>query len=295
MNGWDFSILWQAGRAVLAGGNPYSSGYFYYPLPFAYGTAILALLPERLSFWLWIAANLLILIVVFRRSFWHWIFFLPILHMLSSGNVDLLFWVMARGLGRHWRGAVLGALITLKPQVALLLLPWHLLDWLRSDRLTLGRWAVITTLLWATPLLWRPSWIAEWTEATPDLSWLTASNSPGLFGSLKVWPFLAIPLALVAVALFAWGIRQRDEIARACALLASPVGMFYQTMALLDCAPAAVLVPISLLAAVVSLASGTFIPFMLLPLAVIAWHMSRARRGPEGSVPSNPERRGTVA
>jgi len=294
MNGWDFSILWQAGSAVLGGQNPYSSGYFYYPLPFAYGTAILALLPEQISFGLWIAANLFILVAVFRRSFWHWVFFLPILHMLSSGNVDLLFWVIARGLGRHWRGAVLGALITLKPQVALILLPWHLLDWLKSDRLTLGRWAVITTLLWATPLLWQPSWIAEWTEATPDLSWLTASNSPGLFSLLKVWPHLAIPLSLFAVALFAWGLWQRNEITRACALLTSPVGMFYQTMALLDCAPAVVLVPISLLAAALSLASGTFIPFALVPFAVVAWHWSRARKRPEGSVPSDPERRGTL-
>jgi len=272
MNGWDFSILWEAGRAVLSGQTPYSTAFFYYPLPFAYALAILALLPEKVSFGLWIVVNLLILVAAFRRTFWHWILYAPVLHMLSSGNVDLLFWAMERGLGRHWRGAILGALITLKPQVAVVLLPWHLLDWLRNDRSTLGRWVVLTTLLWTTPLVWHPSWLAEWLRASPDLSLHAASNSPGLFSLLNAWPRLAIPLAIVAAALFAWGQFQGKETARASALLGSPIGLFYQTMAVLGCAPAPLLVPISLLAVVLSVASRTFIPFALLPLAVMAWH-----------------------
>jgi len=287
MNAWDFSILWQAGQALLSGQSPYSTPFFYYPLPFAYGMAIMALLPQKVSFGLWIAMNLFLLMAAFRKTFWHWLLYVPVLHMLSSGNVDLLFWAMERQMGRHWRGAILGALITLKPQVALLLLPWHILDWLRHDRLVLMRWLVITISLWGAPLVWDPSWVADWLQASPDLTLHTASNSPGLFSLLKIWPGIVIPISVVAVTFFTWGQAQGKETARACALLSSPIGLFYQTMALLGCAPAGMLVPVSLLAAMLSLLSGTFIPFALLPFVVIAWHRYRVFKPENASLTSN--------
>jgi hypothetical protein len=280
MNGWDFSILWHAGQAVLAGQSPYSVAFFYYPLPFAYALVTFALLPESVSFWLWVALNVGLLILVFRRRFWTWLFYVPMLHMLSSGNVDFFWWVMERGLGRHWRGAIIGALMTLKPQVAILLLPWHLFDWLRHERSVLARWALLTFLLWAAPLAWDPGWITDWLSATPNLNIQTATNSPGLFSLLKAWPQLLIPVMVCAAAIFLWGIWQENEVVRASAVLASPIGMFYQTMALLGCAPPWLLVPTSLVAAALSIATNTFIPFILIPLAVIAWHVRTQRVHP---------------
>lgn len=255
MNGWDFSIIWHAGQAVLAGQNPYSVRFFYYPLPFAYAVATFALLPEPVSFGLWVAVNLLLLIIVFRKRFLLWLLYFPMLHMFSSGKVDFFWWVLERGLGRHWRGAVLGALMTLKPQVAFLLLTWHLFDWLRHDRSVLARWAILTILLWGTPLLWEPGWIGDWLSVTPSLTQHTAGNSPGLFSLLKAWPQLLIPVVVGAAAVFAWGLWQTKEIARASAVLASPIGMFYQTMALLGCASTWLLVPASVTAAALSIMS----------------------------------------
>jgi len=285
MGGWDFSILWHAGQAVLAGQNPYCVLFFYYPLPFTYALVVFAVLPEQVSFWTWVAVNVALLIVVFRRRFWHWLLFVPVLHMLSSGNFDLLLWTMERGVGRHWRGAFLGALLTLKPQAAFLLLPWHLYDWLRHDRSVLVRWAILTILLWATPLLSQPNWVMDWISVVPRLTQFTFSNSPGLFSLLKAWPQLRIPVAMGALAVFVWGIRQSKEIARAGAVLASPIGLFYQTLALLACAPAWLLVPVSIIAAALTVATQTFIPFTLIPLAVLAWHL-RARRVHRTVVPT---------
>jgi hypothetical protein len=82
---------------------------------------------------------------------------------------------------------------------------------------------------------------------------------------------------MAALAVFVWGILQSKEIARAGAVLASPIGLFYQTMALLGCAPPWLLVPVSIMAAALTVATQTFIPFTLIPLAVLAWHL-HARR-----------------
>jgi hypothetical protein len=274
MNGSDFEIFWYAARAVLEGRDPYAVYHFFYPLPFAYLISIFGLLPKWWSFGVWIGVNLLIVIIIFRKNFWHWIFYLPILHLISSGQVELLWWVMERGVGRHWRGALLAAIMTLKPQAALILLPWHVLDWLRNDRKTLIRWAVITFFIWATPLLWRPTWIVEWINETPPYTLNSASNTPGVLGFIRISsdPIFVIILAIIAAIIFIWGQFQTKEIARASAILGSPLGLFYSTMALLGCAPPGLLVPVSLVAAALSLLTFSFVPFILLPIAVLVWH-----------------------
>lgn len=277
MNGWDFSVLWQAGQAVLSGQDPYQVNYFYYPLPFAYLCAFLAIFPEKVAFWGWITANVALLVYIYRRKFWQWMLYLPVLHMLSSGQVDLAFWGLERAIRTTWLGAFLAALITLKPQTALLLLPWHLVNWFRHDRIMLLRWSLITGLIWGLPLLWRPGWIGEWFQATQGISLSTASNSPGLFSLLRFWPAVWPLLVFVAGLVALWGVLQNKETARACMVLGSPVGLYYSTMALLGCAPAVWMTPLSLLAAGLSILTKTFIPFMLLPLAVLAWQAHRRR------------------
>lgn len=272
MNGWDFSILWAAGQAILHGQDPYGVAHFFYPLPFAYALAGLAWLPLPVAYYLWLAINLGLLVAFFRRRFWQWLLYVPIMHLFSSGQVGFAWWCMERGVGRHWRGAALAALMTFKPEMALWLLAWHLWDWLQHDRRTLLRWAGLTILLWGIPCIWRPGWIADWLHAAPAYGLLSASNAPGIFSLVRLWPAIWPLLAIVALAILVWGIRQREESVRAATMLATPLGLFYSTMALLDCAPAWLLTPASLLAAGLSLLTSTFIPFMILPLVVIAWH-----------------------
>lgn len=272
MNGWDFEILWNAGRAVLEGTDPYSVPNFFYPLPVAYFFALFALFPYPVAFGLWLALNAALLVYFFRRLFWAWLLYAPVLHLFSSGQIELVLWSTERLIRPGWRGACCAALITLKPQTAIVLLPWHLFNWLRHDRPTLIKWGAATGALWLAPVLWRPRWLLEWRDALPPSDFLTsAGNVPGLFSIVKVVPD-AWPLVMVAAAgVLLWGIWQSNPVARACALLAAPFGLFYSTFALLGTAPARLLVPLGLGAAALSILTRNFVPFMALPLAVIAW------------------------
>ena len=273
MGGWDFSIFWLAGQAILHGQSPYSVENFFSPLLFAYGFVPLALLPQQVAFFLWLFINLVILIVCLRRPFWKWLLYLPMIHLFSSGQVELLWWAMERAINRGWRGAILGALMTLKPQAAVILLSWHLLDWLRNDRRTLVRWLVLTVLLWGIPTLLSPSWLGDWRANLPTSTWQeSAGNAPGIFSLLRLAPGIWPILLVIAAAIFIWGQFQSKPIARAAAMLASPVGLFYSTLALVDTAPAWLLVPASIIATILSMLTNTFIGFAALPVIVIIWH-----------------------
>ncbi|MCC7445942.1 MAG: DUF2029 domain-containing protein [Anaerolineae bacterium] len=273
MNGWDFSILWAAGQAVLQGRDPYTVANFFYPLPFAYLLVGFGIFPQQVAFAVWIGVNLLLLVYFFRRRFWQWLPYLPVFHMLSSGQIDFFLWSLERGIKPGWRGALFASIITLKPQAALILLPWHLLNWLRADRTMLARWLVTTGVIWGLPLLWQPGWLNTWLHQTSPLSVQSAGNAPGIFSLLKIFPDIWPVLAVIAVVIFVVGQFQSKEVARACAMLASPVGLFYSTMALIGTAPAWLLTPISLIAAVLSIVLSNFIPFAALPLAVLWWHV----------------------
>jgi len=278
--GWDFSVLWAAGNAILEGHSPYGVANFFYPLPFAYFLAIFALLPQKVSLILWLALNVGLLILAFRRAFWKWLPYAPFMHLLSSGQTGFLFWSLERGIGPHyWRTPIMAALITLKPQVALILLPWHILGWLRHDRKTALRFLLATGLIWGLPLIWSPRWPIEWWNSLPSNFVLSAANTPGVFSLTKLFPAL-FPVALVvAVLVFVWGQFQSKEIGRAAALLASPFGLFYSTIALIGCAPARLMIPASLIAVVLSIITESFIPFIALPLIVIGYGLNTHYQG----------------
>ena len=279
MNGWDFHILWEAGRAVLSGQNPYSVEFFFYPLPFAYFMAVLGLFPFGAAFALWAIMNLGLLIAAFRRRFIFWLLYVPVLHLFSAGQVGLLFWSLERGINRSLRGALLGALMTLQPQAALILLPWHLFDWLRHDRRTLLYWLGMSLALWGVPLLWFPTWPQEWLASTPRADLIvTLSNTPGIFSLLQIAPGLLVVLAPLAVGIALWGLTQNKMMSRACIMLASPVGLFYSTIYMLGAAPALLLVPLSIAAAALSILANTFIPFLSLPLAVAIWQWRQRKK-----------------
>ena len=277
MNGWDFSVFWQAGQAILQGQDPYSVEGFFYPLPFAYILILIALLPLSIAFAIWLVCNIAMLVIVFRRDFWKWLFYLPVLHTFSSGQNSLLWWFLALGLGRHWRGAIIGAFMTLKPQTALVLLSWHILDWLRHDRPTFMRWLCLTALIWSLPMLLRPDWISDWLEMSSGGIQQAAINSPGLFSLLRLMPDLWLLIVIIAIPLYIWGQFQSIPVARATALLASPLGLFYETMTLMGMAPAWLLVPLSLVATGFAFITHTFMPFLALPLVVIGWDYRQKR------------------
>lgn len=292
MNGYDFGINYAAGLHVLMGLDPYTVPFYRYPLPFAYFMAVFALLPFQVAFVLAGIINVGILIYAFGRGFWRWLLYFPVLHELSAGQNEIFWWFLERNMGRHWRGALFGALITLKPQSALILLPWHLVDWLRHDRRTLVQWLGFTGLLWGLPLLWRPDWIQVWlTGRSSDANWVfSASNTTGLFSLLKISEALLPLLAIAAVIVYIAGqFQPSKDIAKACALLGNPLGLLYTQMTVMGTAPAWLLVPINLAAVAASLALGNFVLCMAVPLAVIAWqvHQRRRQSAPAAAYPTD--------
>lgn len=70
MENWaDFEIIWNGGRALLQGQDPYSVADFFYPLPFVYVIAIGALLPLIVALVLWLMVNFAGLVYFFRKRF----------------------------------------------------------------------------------------------------------------------------------------------------------------------------------------------------------------------------------
>lgn len=296
MNAYDFSINYFAGLLLLRGADPYSNPLYRYPFPFTYFWALMALPGEQvmpLMFIIWGVINVGFLIYAFRKDFWKWIFYFPVLHELSSGQVELMFWTMERNIKPGWRGAILGALLTMKPQTGLILLPWHLVDWLRHDRPTLIKWVFSTLVLWGLPLLWRPDWIHTWLVGRGGDANLiySASVSTGIFSLLRLTgqpltpPFgtslLIILGILVVIALIIYIVGQfqpSKEIGKACALLVSPLGLLYTQMTVMGTAPAWLLVPANLVSVALALITGNFVPCLMVPLSVIAYHVWKRRQ-----------------
>ncbi|MEZ4667185.1 MAG: hypothetical protein R3E39_04580 [Anaerolineae bacterium] len=291
MNAYDFSINYLAGLMLLRGQDPYTNPLYRYPFPFTYFWGLLALPGENamsLMFVLWGVVNVALLIYAFRKDFWKWVFFFPFLHELSAGQVEMMFWSAERLIKPGWRGAVWGAFLTLKPQSALVLLPWHLVNWLRHDRSTFAKWILSTVLLWGIPLLWRSDWIRTWLSLRGEDANIvySASVSTGIFSVLRITgqnleqPYdsslllIVAVLAVIAVLIYVIGqFSSKREIGKACAMLVSPLGLLYTQMALMGTAPAWLLVPVNLISIGVALSIGNFIPCIALPLSVIAWHL----------------------
>ncbi|MBI3762701.1 MAG: hypothetical protein HY260_12700, partial [Chloroflexi bacterium] len=138
-----------------------------------------------------------------------------------SGQMDIFILGLWALVGRG--SALALALMTLKPQLALLVVPWTLWAWRRERRrlLAFGLWVAA---LYAAPALFHPNWTREWLthrlfgypayarEAFPTLVMLT---------ELGAW---AAPLYLGAAALAVWWSWPRDrEIVKVVGLLVSPV------------------------------------------------------------------------
>jgi len=279
MGGYDFGILWQAGRAVWLGQDPYGVEGFFYPLPVAYFFALLALFRKEVAFGLWILVNLAILGWMLRRRAIGWLLYFPVIHLLSSGQVDLVLWALGYRLTRGWPSALAAAVITLKPQVALIILPWHLWRWLREDRHTLKWFVLISAVIWGFSFPLDPSWPLRWRAAVPPLGRLSRSNSPGIWSLEKLTPYAWPILTAVSIALFIWGLSQTRPVGWAATALASPSGLFYDLLILMETAPPHLLVPLSWIAVGLTLWWNNFVAWASLPVAVILYHKGKERRG----------------
>lgn len=221
--GRDFWIFWQTGRAE----NPYSVAGANYPPPMMIIQRPIGLLPGSVAFIVWTLFNLILLVAMFKRKALLYIFFMPTMFDIVPGQNDLLFlWFSTFLKKQDWKAILAGVLITLKPQMALLLLPWHLLRWEWKTRFA---WAAGVVGLWGYYFLVRPEWYFQWVGVAQ--SWVNKENSatPSLFSLVPFW--LAVVLAL-GIFLFAW-FRLDEKTNLAAAVFAMPYGKTYDQILLL--------------------------------------------------------------
>lgn len=254
----DLANLLSGGAALLRGQPLYVGTEWYYPAPLAIFYALLALLPFWLAYGLVFAANLTALYAITGRRALVWLAYVPVAFLLLEGQNDLWFLLLERSLTSGRRSALLAALVTLKPQLAVILLPWHLYRWWKTDRRTLVWFAAFVASLWLVP--WhQEAWLSQ-IARSPD-----RGQSPSLWG---LGLPLAITLALVAILLVTS--RGRDRWL-ASLQLSSPVGLLYNCVVLVETAPARWLIPLSWALWVIGSRWAMPALFAGLPLAVVGW------------------------
>ena len=261
---------------MLAGHGPYSVPFSFYPPAMAYLFAVLGLLPFNLSYGLWTGLNLILFqrsIVRFQKG-WRgiaWLAFAPAPFILLTGQIDILFlWLAGFLSSGGWKAVLAGILVTLKPQVAFIVLPWFLLQWILRQRRQFLWWAAGTVTLHALPLLVDPLIYQKWlAAASGETSWRLAA-SPGLFALTN----LNIPLVLIgilAAAIVLFGLQRTAMFSKAAQLLALPAGLWYENVLLIGSTPWWLLIPVSWVAFIAGTQVHSNYPFVLIPLASFIW------------------------
>lgn len=161
----DWFVFYKAGKAVLTGISPYSVKDYFNPIQAAWLLAPTTLIPFRI----WVLAMIgisFIAIVVLCGKKSHWVLLsLPFIFGMTMGSLDVFLWVPARLFG----GVGL-SLLTLKPQLAMIFVPFQLLEWWRDkENDELFRFGISTFFLWTIPTIIHPNWITDWLNALPPL------------------------------------------------------------------------------------------------------------------------------
>jgi hypothetical protein len=257
---YDFAVLWNAGQSS----DPYQVAKFFYPPAFVPFVMLLGKLPFAWAAVFFTLLSVAAMFALYRRQAWKWFLFLPTIHVLVVGQVDILFLYVNSKVSSSWGGVLAAAIMTLKPQLAIILLPHQFYRWWKEDKRAFARFAVMMGALWGFQVLWQPTWIGEWISNlrhSPQSSLLTGAD----LWALGTW--LVLPIAL---GLAVWGMQQKREVSIPALQLASPFGFFYDTVVLIECAPAWFLITLSWLVAALTLVVP--IPFsFLLPLGTLLY------------------------
>jgi hypothetical protein len=285
--GYDFSIFWQLGQGVLHGQNPYLLPQPNYPPAAIMLFAVFALLPQTISFAVWSGVNIVLYLNSLKRlglGRWGlaWFLFIPTFFNFISGQLDIFYlWMSLFLTSGGWKAVIAGALITTKPQIAFIALPWFLVQWLLHDRRTLLRWGSLTFTLHLLPLLYDFHIYAKWIPVlNGQVDWRILLT-PGVFtlSNFNVpWPIMA----LLAVAIAVWGLFQNRPTSWITQTLALPVGQWYDETLLTGLAPVWLAVPVSWIAFGLSSMVSNTVPMAAIPVSILGWriHQKLIKRMP---------------
>jgi len=192
MVGYDYDFFWRAAQAYINGQSPYSVTGFFSPFPFVLAMIPFGMMPYNLSFGLWSVLSLMALVYVNRSRFPRLIFYLPVIYTLWVGQVDLM--ILALGFSATWLGV---ALTTLKPQLAIFILPYAVYGWWRKGQTDqIWKMGIAVIALYGLPTALSPGWWSDWMSSTPSI-FEYSLHASSLFG---ISALISYPTAVVFAA-----------------------------------------------------------------------------------------------
>lgn len=196
--GYDLDFFWRAAQATLHGASPYTVGGFFSPYPTALFFVPFALLPFRIAYALWTGGKLALLANAGDRwGFLKALLFFPVAFDLVQGQLDLFIFLIA--LRSNWLGLTLS---TLRPQLAIWIIPWLALQWWKDRRWEqFGKSALGVGALFSVSTIVEPRWWQNWLNA-PSVAWVYNRQSASLFGLAQILPFSQLEV-VIAISILA--------------------------------------------------------------------------------------------
>lgn len=272
--GFDFVVFWNIARTILQGESPYAFPGSFYPPATSYLFSPLGLMPMELAFILFTVLSCAALATTIKKpAHLLWLLYWPVGQVLYSGQNSLLFVPLIPLIkSEDLRKAVLGAaLVTLKPQIAILILPWYVVRWIFKDRRKLAYFVILSCALHLWPLLIRPTIFVEWFATLGLGAGHKAIISAGLW---LFQPYLPTIILIAATAALVAFIFLRDERrSRAASALASPVTGLQDMVMLMDVAPQWLLIPVSLVGLAWSRLAVSTVPGILMAAVAFGYRM----------------------
>jgi len=250
MLGKDFFVFWQIAQSILSGAPLYASPESLYPPATLLFFTPLGLLPFNIAFALWTGLNVILYLrsIKFftKESVLAWFLFTPALFILLTGQIDIVFlWVSTFLTSKEtWKKVLAAVILTLKPQIAFIVLPWLFTRWIKQQPKTILYWLAGCFALHGLPLMIDPAIYAKWLEATRAYSENRILLSPGIFGftnfQLSIWL-----LSFFALLIMLYGLFQTEKLSKNAQIIALPMGIWYENVFLVGAASWKWLVPIS--------------------------------------------------
>jgi hypothetical protein len=280
----DFGIIWSIGNTVFKGLNPYSVPNSYYPPAASYLFVVFGIFPKWLAFIFLTTANIGVLLKFkISKKIPHpsllWILYAPVFYALGVGQIDLLFLGLSLFLNRRdWKAIVAASLITLKPQIAFIILPWTLFQWIKTDKRYVAIWLFSIATLHLAPLFIDSHIYSDWFLSLSFAKKEYMSTAPSLF---SLTSFLNIPwivLIPVALALVITGLNSEKYVSWASQSLCLPFGYWYNLMIFTGRVPVKVLLPMSWIAFFCSyFVFHAFYPMGIIPITTYAYLLRESR------------------
>ncbi len=255
----DFAVVYRWAAEIWSGN--YTGQY---PYPLMVLLSPIALLPLDVVAMIWLAAMLVILVLLLKRESLYWVFFIPFLQVLFLGQIDPLFWLAYRS-----KRPAVWALLSLKPQLLFLVIPRIL-----TDKRKVPEFLAALAVLHLPFLILRPTWPREWWSFLSTYSQNRLTQMPGttvseqILFSLWALPFLALILLLVLL---------RHKNLEAAFFLANPFLLPYDYSLIMGDV-SKIIIPLSWLSLGIAWRVGANWPYLIMLVAVLLFEIFRERR-----------------